>query len=355
VADVERLVRESLQRRAEQAPTGDWLLAAVHARSGRLRLRRRMWTSATAAVTVGLLAVAVPAGARLITGDPPTADPGQSQASTSARTGIESAPPASADPSRPAAGTAPLRLTAYPTPSLPWRPDPSTGLPKGGLKNPVITLKDGALQGFFEARDGYNGADVTIVVTAQRPTFAGSAAGPVKEVDTAVRGHPGRLRTVAVSPANQLTLYWPESAGQWLQVRTDDTLTDAEVVQLANALLPAALPVDAGLQLDLAPAGMTLDTVSRSTVVFRPAGPATDPISLTLVNTRPLNGVPTSVGPYPGALTRTAAGAWLAVNLDDRGLTLVVQVPAQYAISDADLVRLAAGVHLTDRAESAGR
>jgi hypothetical protein len=68
-----------------------------------------------------------------------------------------------------------------------------------------------------------------------------------------------------------------------------------------------------------------------------------------LLTTRPAKGTPVRVGPYPGTLTRTAAGAELAVRLGDT--TLLVEVAAAYPISDGDLIRFAAGVHPTDRAQ----
>ena len=60
-----------------------------------------------------------------------------------------------------------------------------------------------------------------------------------------------------------------------------------------------------------------------------------------------------AVGEYPGGLTRSATGATLAVSLDDERATLVVEVPARDTLSDADLIRFAAGIHLTDYAEPA--
>jgi len=358
VADVDGLVRESLYRRAEEGPGGQGLLAAVHARSLRLR-RRRTWARSATVLAIALVLAAVPAAAQLVGPASHPANPGHDGATASASTDTDPAPTASPAAAKPATTATELRLAppAYPTPAFPLQPDPNIGLPKGGLTTPVVTLDAGTLRAFFGAKDGVRGADVSIVVTEQRPSF-GNAAGPVSEADRQVRGHPGTLRTVAVSPAAQLNLYWQESASQWVQVRTDDTLTDAEVVRFANALTAAALALDVGLRLDLAPVGLVLDTASLSRLALRPSGvPAGTPTSTivcTLYDTRQLAGTPVSVGAYRGAITRTASGVTLAVNIDDRGVTLLVQVPAQYALSDADLIRFAAGIHLTGRAESQG-
>jgi hypothetical protein len=77
-------------------------------------------------------------------------------------------------------------------------------------------------------------------------------------------------------------------------------------------------------------------------------------IGCTLTGPRKLTGPTVRVGQYDATLRRTSTSATLTVALADRGETLVVQVPAQYPISDADLVRFAAGVHFTRDADPQG-
>ncbi|GAA2358714.1 hypothetical protein GCM10010170_052680 [Dactylosporangium salmoneum] len=257
-----------------------------------------------------------------------------------------SAPPPSAPPSTPSAGSAagsPITLgpPAYTLPAFPFEPGVA---PTGGLAAPVVTLDNGRLTAFFEAKDPRNGADVTISVTAEQPVFTGAA----RETTTRTRNRPATLRTVAVRPAAQLTLYWRESSTQWVRVDTDDTFTTDELVAFADALRPAAVPVPMPFRLELAPVGMPLSTVSKSAVAFR--GPS-GTISCTLTAARSLDGATLRVGPHRARATRTAAGVTLVVLLEDRGESLVVQVPSPYTISDADLVRFAAGVSPTGNAE----
>jgi hypothetical protein len=125
-------------------------------------------------------------------------------------------------------------------------------------------------------------------------------------------------------------------------VDTDDTFTDVDLVRFADALSDARLPVVVPFRFDLAPDGMVLDTATPSRMALRPAD-GTDTVSCTVLNRKPGRGGP----------TRTAAGATLSVPLDDPALTLLVQVPARYAIGDADLARFAAGIHLTADARPA--
>jgi hypothetical protein len=338
VVDVDAMVRRTLAEEADDAPLAGSLLDAVHERARRKACRlRRIGAAATAVVAVAVLGAAMAVVAAGPSRHGPTKAPGPAGVPPIASAEASDGP--SAVTSSPAGtGSAPasdgsVRLAppAYRLPVFPFQPGTT---PIGGLKPPVVTLDAGELVAYYEARDPVRGADVTIRVGPRRPTFGPGAAGPVREAARRVRGHPGTLRTVEVAPANQLSLYWPE-AGQWVRVDTDDTLTDDEVVRFADALAPASVPVVAPFRFDLVPIGAVLDTATPSTVVLR-AGQAA--ISCTLVAGRRSPGI-----------SRTSAGTTLTVAL--AGATVLVQVPARYPISDADLARFGAGVHVTDRAE----
>jgi hypothetical protein len=133
-------------------------------------------------------------------------------------------------------------------------------------------------------------------------------------------------------------------------VDTDDTFTDPELVSFAEALSPGAVPVLTPLRFDLVPAGMALDTSSPSVMAFRPAG-GSAMVTCTVLTPRSLNGSTVRVGANRGVLSRSGTGATLTVALENEGATLLVQVPAQYPISDADLIRFGAGIHLTGQAD----
>jgi hypothetical protein len=354
VTDVDGLLRGALRRHAEDAPAATGLLDAVHDRSRRLVRRRHRRAAAVGAgalvAVVAALVVAVPdrGGQHASTAPPsPLATAPASPWSSIAPPTVAAPPPAT-----PTSSDAPLRLVrpgAAP-PVFPFRP---VVTPTGGLADPVVTLVGGELSAYFAAHDGVRGADVTIRVGPGRPAFDEPAdrAGPVRETAQQVRGHVATLRTVTIAPANRLSLYWLEKPGQWVRVDTDDTLTDAEVVRLADALAPAALPVSTPLRFDLVPAGMDLDTSTLSAMVFRPPGGSA--VTCRLLAAQSLSGATVPVGPYQGTLRRTDSGATLTVARTDRDATLVVQVPARYPVTDAGLIRFAAGVHITDSAEPA--
>jgi hypothetical protein len=168
----------------------------------------------------------------------------------------------------------------------------------------------------------------------------------------AVRGHVGTLRTVDVKPARQLTLTWRESASRWIQLATDDTYTAQQVVALADALSPASIAVLPPFRLDLSPAGFGTDTVTASTMSFRPyaGAPAADRVQVVLRKRRPLSGINQTVGAYPAVLTHDAGGgATLEIDITDWNATLEVTVGSGLTMSDAEVLRFAAGVHILNR------
>ncbi|WP_432993699.1 hypothetical protein [Dactylosporangium sp. CA-233914] len=355
MSDLDAL-RQSLHEHAEATPPPIELLAAVHRRSRGQRRRRvgAIVGAAAATAFAALVAGAVilpdapvgrPAGSGATTTGGTVAASGSPAAGSGQTSGEASARPPSTAPARSTTGS-PISLgpPAYTLPAFPFEPGVT---PAGGLAPPVVTLDNGRLTAYFEAKDPRNGADVTISVSAEQPTFTGAA----HEATTRTRERPATLRTVAVKPAAQLTLYWRESSTQWVRIDTDDTLTAEELVAFADALRPAAVPVPMPFRLELAPVGLPLSTVSKSTVAFR--GPS-GTISCTLTAASSLDGATVRVGPHRARATRTAAGVTLVVLLEDRGESLVVQVPAPYTISDADLVRFAGGVSPAGNAEPAG-
>ena len=216
-----------------------------------------------------------------------------------------------------------------------------------------MTLDRDVVASYYEAKDPVGGADVTLVVTGQRPQFA-TAAGQVSEVSQRVRGHVATLRRVAVSPAAQITVYWQESATQWVQLQTDDTFTDTEVLRFAEGLVAANVAVVAPFRVDRAPTGMVVESQTPWLMAFRPAQAAAGSVpavTCTLVSARPLVGQSVAVGADRGTVTHSGSGVTLAVLLASWQMTLLVEVPAKQTVADADLVRFAEGLHVTERAE----
>jgi len=349
---LDRALAESMHDAAVHAPSDAGLLAAVHIRSGRYR-RRRIATGLSAAAVA--LAVAVPTAASLVTrpstpappaGTAPIVSGPPAPSPSTAPPSVVSAPathPSLDPPSHPTTTAKRVHLAAgYTAPVFPYT------LPAvDGMTGPVASMRDGNLIAFFEATELNEHADITVTVSSRKPAFS----GPATETPVQVRGHAGKLRTVDVQPARQLTVYWPEPGGRWIQLATDDTYTPQQVVDLADALTPASVGVLPPFRLDLSPAGFVTLTVTASTMSFSASAtaPATNRITAVLRKRKPLSSADEKVGPYAASLTHDAGGAVLRVDVTDWDATLEITVGSGVRLSDADLLRFAAGVHILNR------
>jgi hypothetical protein len=354
--ELDRFLADTMHGAATEAPSDAGLLTEVHRRSRRLR-RRRLATGVSA--LAALVALGVPAVAGLVTGPgttaplggvptasaPPSGTPSEAPpgAPSGAPTGASSGPSAARRDHPPTADG--VQLVPGYTPSA----FPYTLPPTDGVKAPVASLDHGNLVAFFEATEAQHHADTTVTVSSRPPTFT----TPATETPQPVRGHPGTLRTVDVAPARQLTLVWAESPTRWIQLATDDTYTPAQVVALAEALTPASIAVAPPFTLDLSPAGLVADTVSPSTMSFRAPDAATAGFSVVLHRHRTLTGPNQTVGGYRAKLTRTGRGVSLDVDVTDWNATLEVTVAGGLTLSDADVLRFAAGVHILNRSDPA--
>ncbi|MDR7276872.1 hypothetical protein [Catenuloplanes atrovinosus] len=347
--ELDRLLAETMHTAAGRAPSDDGLLHTVHERSRRYH-RRRVITSLSAVAAV--VAVGVPFVSVLATRPnselPPAATapavPPSRTASATPSPSPSPSVPSSAPPSSPASparsadapgATAVTLAEGWTAPAFPYT------LGDNDNRNaPVASMDGGDLIAFFETTDPERDADITVTVSAARPSF-GTAGS---EAATRVRGRDGTLRTVDVQPARQLTLYWQESPSRWITLATDDTYTPEEVVAWADGLADAAIAVRAPFQLGLSPTGLTTETVTRSRMVF--ASPGTGGISLVLRQRRTLTGVNQKVNGDDAALTRDTAGTRLAIDVRDWDATLEITVGEGLTLTDADLLRLATSVRI---------
>jgi hypothetical protein len=307
--DLDRLLAEALRDAAEHAPSDDGLLSAVHRRSGRYH-RRRVATALSAVAAA--LAVGLPGVATVLL-RPPPAGP---TAPVTQGTG---------------AGTSVRLVEGYTAPTFPY-----TLPPANGLRAPVAAMANGDLIAFFEATEDRHHADTTITVSSREPAFS----GPASATPVLVRGRSGTLRTVVVQPARKLTLYWRESTSRWIQLATDDTYTPQQVVDLADSLEPASVAVEPPFRLDLSPEGFRTETVNESTMGF--VAPDGSELEVVLRVRQPLSDVNEQVGEYQAALT----GRTLDVDVTDWNATLEVRETGETTMSEADLLRFAAGVHI---------
>ncbi|WP_249998560.1 hypothetical protein [Actinoplanes sp. M2I2] len=355
--ELDRLLAGTMRDAAGRAPSDVGLLDTVHRRSRRHHRRRVVTWVAAAAVVV---AVSVPFVTLRSTRPDPVVPPGITAPAESppAEVPQPSAPPPqpsvtspSTSPSRGPSSSPPRSVTSgspvklgdgWVAPTFPY------ALPiVEGRRPAVVSLVGGRLTAYYEATDLRRHADIVLTVSGRKPQFATSAT----EQPTPVRGHAGTLRTVDVQPARQLTLYWRESAKRWLQLATDDTYTPEQVVALAESLTPASIAVPPPFRLDLAPTGLVIDTVTQSRMVFRPNGaaPGTEAFSTVLRTRRQLTGINRKVNGYDAALTRRDGRVALAIDVTDWNATLEVSVGNGLVITDADLLRFAAGIHILNR------
>jgi hypothetical protein len=312
--DLDRLLAETMRDAAERAPADDGLLGKVHRRSDRRRRRR---------IAAGLSALA----AVLAVGAPVAV----------VRMERTSPPPSPAGPS-----PAVVLVDGYEPPAFPYT------LPAdAGLRDPVARVEGGRLVALFEATEQRHHADVTVTVSDREPRFA----GPGSDTSVRLRGHPGVLRTVDRQPAKQLTVWWRESPSRWIELATDDTYSQQQVLHLAGSLSAAVVPVLPPFRLDLSPAGFVTDTVTESTMSFRRGAGAPDSEELRVVlrKRRPPASSDLTVGRYRAQLTRRAGAATLDVDVTDWDATLEVTAGAGLAMTEDDLLRFAAGVHILNR------
>jgi hypothetical protein len=218
-----------------------------------------------------------------------------------------------------------------------------------GMRAPVASMSDGFPSAFFEAIDEQDHADVTITVSDRKPAFTTAAS----ETTTTVRGHAGTLRTVDVSPAKQLTLYWKESASRWIRLVTDDTYSPEQVVALADSLTGAAVAVQPPFDLGLSPAGLVTDAVTASRMVFRSpqAAPGAGGFATVLRKRQQLTGINQKINGYDAVLSRRTAEVTLSIDVTDWDATLVITVNSGLTIGDADLIRYAEGVRILNRSD----
>jgi hypothetical protein len=360
MTDVDMLLRDTLRDRAEVAPTATGLLTRVHTRSRLLRRRRRVGVAGAGAVAVVLAAAAVPAAIDLAGrdgggpsgfGGPPVSGPASSGPGASRGPG--------ATPSGPPAVVVPpiqARL-APPTYTLPVFPiQPSTGAIPG--LGPAWAGVDGDVYLMHPPDPGV--PSVQVFTGAAEPRFTDGEQGV--QVDTRpirVRGVTGTLRTESMSGFTEHTLVWRELSGVWIWIRAGN-LDAAALVAYADGLRPGSVPVAAPFTFDLLPEGLALDNVGPSGMVFRlpgaPVGGSWEGKLAVLLNAEGGEGAanwPLRVGGRPAQIHRQDQERSIMVSLKT-GNVLVIQVPPALTISDEDLVRFAAGVHVTASAR-AGR
>ncbi|GAA2706698.1 hypothetical protein [Actinoplanes palleronii] len=353
--ELDRLLAETMRDAEGHAPSDSGLLGSVHDRSRRYH-RRRVVTVTAVSAAAAVLVAAIPFVTVLAARPEPVTPPVAPAPATSAPVARPtSAAPRSSTPrtSSPTSGTPKSSTSTSSTPKITlaggWTAPafPYTLPATDGMSAPVASITAGNPSAFFEATELRDHADVTVTVATRESSFTSPGTATPRQV----RGHPGTLRTVDVQPAKQLTLTWKESANRWIRLATDDTYTPDQVVALADSLSPATVAVSPPFALDFSPAGLLTDTVSASRMTFRApsATPGSAALTTVLRQRQQLKTVNQKIQGYDAQLDHRAGGVVLSVDVTDWNATLVITVSDGFTISDADLIKFAAGIRVLNR------
>ncbi len=324
--NLENDLRTLLADEAESAPTEVQLLTAVKQRSRHKAIARRAGVVGLVAITVGAIAVAVPA---VLSGS----------AQHSRQLGVSS----SASPPSRLSSTAPATLQLepvanQPTVTFPYHP---TFVPAGFPPATVIRTQSDFL---LHARQLDNsklirvGVDATKPSLADAPNLAGAKLQPVT-----VRGHTGSIATGG-GPNPARLLFWPEKPGLWLDIYSVG-VSRSDLLRYAEGLRQGTLKNTEAFRYALLPPSLVIHESLHYNTTFSPADapPDADPIGglvVTLDNPTPPTGTRVQVGNHTGYLNTADGGRELLVDLGQHAILSVTFA----GLSDADLIRFAAGV-----------
>jgi len=319
--------------RAEQAPPVGALLSGVHDRS---RRRRRYHAGLAGVAVLAVAVLAAAAGPHLFLGR------GEGGAST---------PRPGATATR--ATQAGQRGLAPPTYTVPVFPFVSTVRLPAEFGPPMTRLEGGvATLAYVGSRSG--AVLDTIEVTVSDQTQLGCATGGGR---VTVHGRPAGL-----NPGNATTIptsiCWQERAGQWVRIRATGAVNVQTMISVGNGLRDGTTPIPVPFSFDLLPVGLALDDMGPTVMSFRPAdrpAPANGlhsgfvgelTILLGEAAQQDPDGRAVDVGGKPGWVsTVDPGGPVLNVKVDD-AVMLTVQMLDFPPMTEPDLIRFAAGIHV---------
>jgi hypothetical protein len=351
--DVDMLLKDTLRDRAQAVPAGTGLLARVHTRSRLLRRRRRAGMAGAGVAAVVLAAGTAPVVYGLANADGPSTGVVPGAPSRSASGGQVPSP--SGEPSEPTPTLkAVLGRASVTVPAFPFEP-PAGVVPGLG---PARAMVDG--EGVFlshQSGEDKPAIDVHLGVDPSRGMTEQDGV-TVNEATVRVRGVEGNLRTITKESYTTRSLSWQDPSGpMWVRAeRVEPNL----MIAYADALRPGSVEVAVPFTFELLPQGLELDNVGPTDMVFRlpgqqAGGSWVDRLAI-LLNADGGDGAqnwPLRVGDRPAQIVAQDGGRSLMV-LQESGNILVIQVPPNLQISDEDLLRMAAGIRVTAKAQ-AGR
>jgi hypothetical protein len=342
--DLDREVRDSLLANAEQAPDGSGTLDGVRTRSRRRQLRHRAGVAGLAAVVAVAVAIGTP---YLLTGTRHSGRPSATAAgpngSTATVTTTATSPPAT--PSHPTRVA--LAAPTFTPVAFPMKPTFSPA----GLPAPTEGKTVGEVRLVYTAATGNKG--LMAMVDVNKP---GIDFSPATHKPTTVSGHAATIYTGSAGGVSQVLIVWRLHA-KWVSV-LGSNLSSAQVQHYANGLVDS--PHTSGrlpFTLAVAPRGYQ--------VAYQEIHPELSPTQFVLLLSAPgqLNnqtsddavgvisagigtdatGESITVGSYPGKINHDADGQ-VTVYVLRPGFKYAVHEPVNGPLSDADLIRFAAGV-----------
>lgn len=322
MSDVEELLRDSLNQHAGAAPPGYLMLSRVRQAARRRRRRRALAGGLAAALVLTGIGVAV-------------------------FTGRVAAPPARlAD--GPGLGPAPVAFVPGAPLDITFPLTP--GAPPPGGSSPALLVVAGSPTLRYQPGEGTDGPTTVTVTTS--PPAPGPALPSTDLPGPVVGGHQAELRHPAGDPSQQV-LTWSEAPDLWVDVTMPASAPPNSVTAFASALSVRPITQPGPFDFDLVPAGFVADNIDPSAVTFCP--PGIEPsaafvhkIAVMLDDGRPdaRDGRPVTVAGRPGRIGTVDGSVMLRVD-EGTGQTLTVQVPADLGIAEPELLRFAAGVHVT--------
>lgn len=359
-------LRETLRRHAGDAPPSAGLLDAVRARSRRRR-RHRQVTAVGAAVVAVALALTAPVAVRGATDQP-------------------------APPGRPAATSQPpleSQLVAPPDLALPdfpftpgWTPPeaPETVYSHHGFGMVSLAQRRPDGVAVLWADVNLEDPDHTLRSAEKLLATVGGDGGTIADEPVTVQGRDGVLSTATSTgtededepqpPSTAVVVTWLHEPGLRVGVFGDNA---DDVLRYAEELTEEPFPAQTPFTFDLMPPGVELDSMQPSSMTFYPEAPPSGseihalkvellrgggpgmPLDCPLAPEAqqatdsgqcPLPREPVQVGEHAAELI---GDDMVVVYLED-GLALSVAAAGVLALSHDDLLRFAAGVHVTEYA-----
>lgn len=315
IDQVEERLRESLRQNAARAPQGYRMLPRVRLESRRRRRRREATLAALAAAV--LLGGVFGASIQMLH---PTA-------------GLQVAAPDVLRPGGPDAI------------SFPFTPQRALV----GSSSPVLTLAAGVPTLMY---NGTNAGDATVTVRRTPPDS-------VSAMPISVRGHAGSVGVRQTPSGPTLwVLSWPERPDMWVEIRAPKSETLEDLTTYALALRAEPMTQALPFMFDLVPVGLTMDNVNAAAVTFAPPDVAASEgfngrivVMLDAGGSTPVNGRLVSVEGRNGWLSET--DGYTVLHVDNRdGRILTIQMSNDIRLSQVDLIRFAAGIHVRAEAQA---